>query len=184
MRRSIFPKKFGASMETHREILASILGDAHGKRVLEISTGSGSIAKFLSPDNAFVGTDISPGLLRRAVKKLQGAGFSDTSFYVVPAENLPFEDRAFDLVLCVLALNFFADADRVLDEVKRVLAPGGALVCAVPVPERKKTSSPIRGTLRSEDELKPLLNRHGFGFEPVPAENGCLLYFKSPVLTQ
>ncbi len=184
MRRSIFPKKFGASMEDHQEIMASILGEVHGKRILEIAAGSGSAAEFLSPDNAYVGTDISPGLLRRAVRKLQGAGFSNSSFFVVPAENLPFENRTFDLVLCVLALNFFEDVDQILVEVKRVLASGGVFVCAVPVPERKKTSSPIRGKLRSEAELKALLKQHGFGFESVSTQNGCLLYFKSPVLTQ
>ena len=45
-----------------------------------------------------------------------------------PAEALPFEDRAFDAVLCQFGLMFFDDREIALREMRRVLRPGGRLV--------------------------------------------------------
>jgi len=179
MRRSVFPKKFGGDIEEHGRIMKAMLADTHGKRVLELATGSGSAADFLPPDNAYTGTDISAGLLRRATRRFHANGFSETGFYVVPAEALPFPDNAFDVCLCVLALNFFEDQECVLTEVQRVLAPGGVFFCIVPVPERKQTASPIRGQLRSEEEVSALMVARGFQAESLPEKNGCLLYLKA-----
>ena len=60
MKSSIFPKKFGGDMSKHYEILSQELKGVHGKRVLELATGSGSAAHFLPNDNQYTGTDISP----------------------------------------------------------------------------------------------------------------------------
>ena len=53
----------------HYKILSNELKGVHEKRVLELSTGSGGAVNFLSNDNQYAGADISPGLLRKAVKK-------------------------------------------------------------------------------------------------------------------
>ena len=73
----------------------------------------------------------------------------------------------------------FNDIKTVLQEIKRVLEPGGIFVCCVPVPERNRLQSTIRGTLYSEEELAGICKEHGFGFESIPHENGALLYFKA-----
>ena len=57
MRKSVFPKKFGADMERHFEIIGNMLKDVHGQRVLELATGSGSAIEFLSHDNIYTGTE-------------------------------------------------------------------------------------------------------------------------------
>ena len=79
MKSSIFPKKFGGDMSKHYEILSQELKGVHGKRVLELATGSGSAVNFLLNDNQYTGTDISPGLLRKAVKSFRSAGFKNRS---------------------------------------------------------------------------------------------------------
>jgi len=49
----------------------------------------------------------------------------------------------------------------------------------VPVPERNKTRSLIRGNLYTETRLKNMFEQAGFGFFPCDFENGVLLYFKA-----
>lgn len=179
MKSSIFPKKFGGDMNKHYEILSKELKGVHGKRVLELATGSGSAVNFLPNDNQYTGTDISPGLLRKAVKSFRSTGFKNPEFYVASSDDLPFDDKSFDIALCILSLNFFNDVKKVFQEIRRVLAPGAIFICCVPVPERNSLQSTIRGTLYSEEELKIICQENGFGFEGIPVENGVLLYFRA-----
>jgi SAM-dependent methyltransferase len=179
MKSSIFPKKFGGDMNKHYEILSQELKDVHGKRVLELATGSGSAVNFLGNDNQYTGTDISPGLLRKAVKSFKNAGFKEAEFYVTNADNLPFNDNFFDICICILSLNFFNDVEKAFQEIKRVLVPGAIFLCSVPVPERNRIQSTIRGVLRSEDELERICQKHDFNFESIPDNNGALLYFRA-----
>jgi SAM-dependent methyltransferase len=179
MKNSIFPKKFGADVNRHFEILRRELDEVHEKRVLELATGSGSAVCFLNNDNQYTGTDISPGLLRKARKKFMYAGFKDAEFYVTSADDLPFDEHIFDLCLCILSLNFFDNIAIVFQETKRVLKTGAIFLCCVPVPERNKRKSTIRGTLLTEEELRTMSQDHDFRFERIPAENGALLYFRA-----
>jgi len=179
MKGSIFPKKFGGDMNQHYEILRKELKDVHEKRVMELATGSGSAVNFLPNDNPYTGTDISPGLLRKAVKRFRNAGFKDAAFYVTRADDIPFDDNLFDIILCILSLNFFNDINNVFQEIKRVAASDSIFICSAPVPERNKVQSKIRGTLHSEAELERICKAHGLRYEPIPSENGALLYFRA-----
>ncbi len=147
----------------------------HEKRVIELATGSGSAINFLPNDNQYTGTDISPGLLRKAVKGFRNAGFKNAGFYVTNANDLPFDENLFNIVLCILSLNFFNDIKKVFQEIKRVTEPNATFICSVPVPERNKVQSTIRGTLYSEEELGKICKEHCLSYEPIPAENGALL---------
>jgi SAM-dependent methyltransferase len=179
MKSSIFPKKFGGDINQHYEILSKELKGVHEKRVLELATGSGNAVNFLPNDNQYTGTDISPGLLRKAVRSFGNAGFKNAEFYVTSADDLPFDDNLFNIVLCILSLNFFNDINKVFQEIKRVTAPASIFICSVPVPERKRVQSTIRGTLYSEEELERTCKEHGLSYEAIPSENGALLYFRA-----
>jgi ubiquinone/menaquinone biosynthesis C-methylase UbiE len=182
MERSIFPKKFDGDINQHYEILRKEMKDIHEKRVLELATGSGSAVNFLPNDNQYTGTDISQGLLRKAAKKFKHAGFRNAEFYVTSADdNLPFRDNLFDVVICILSFNFFKDHKNAFQEIKRVSSPGSIFFCSVPVPERNKIQSTIRGTLYSEKKLGILCKEHGLNYEPIPSENGALLYFRAVI---
>ena len=182
MQNSIFPKKFGADINRHYEILSGQLNAVHEKRVLELATGSGSSVNFLPNDNQYTGTDISPGLLRKAVILFNNAGFKNFDFYVTSADELPFDENLFDVVLCILSLNFFDDITKVFKEIRRVSDKDSIFICSVPVPERNRLKSTIRGTLYSENELEKICQEIGFRFEKIPGENGALLYFKAILL--
>jgi ubiquinone/menaquinone biosynthesis C-methylase UbiE len=179
MKNSIFPKKFSGDINKHYEILSHELKGVHEKRVLELATGSGSAVNFLPNDNEYTGSDISPGLLRKAVKNFRNAGFDNADFYVTSADDLPFDDNYFHIILCILSLNFFNNIKRVFKEMKRVAAPDAIFICSVPVPERNKVQSTIRGILYSEEELGGICKEHGLSYETLPSENGALLYFRA-----
>lgn len=100
----------------------------HGRSVLELGTGSGSAVHFLSSDNQYTGTDISSGLLKQAAKQFIKAGFPNPEFYVVSADDLPFERSTFDVCLCILSLNFIGNIEKVFEEISRVLLPNGLFV--------------------------------------------------------
>jgi ubiquinone/menaquinone biosynthesis C-methylase UbiE len=179
MSNSVFPKKFGADIQKHYHTLTQELAGIRRSRILELGTGSGSAIHFLSNENQYTGTDISPGLLKKAAKRFLKAGFLNPEFYVVPADDLPFESGVFDVCLCILTLNFVGNIEKTFQEVRRVLLPDGLFVCSVPVPERNRLRSTIRGVLHSEAELEKICQKHGFGFARISGENGALLYFKA-----
>jgi ubiquinone/menaquinone biosynthesis C-methylase UbiE len=98
---------------------------------------------------------------------------------VTSADELPFDDSLFDIVLCILSLNFFRDIKKVFKEIYRVAVTDALFICSVPVPERNKLNSTIRGALRSEEELEKICKEMGFRFGKIPDENGALLYFRA-----
>ena len=179
MKSSIFPKKFGGDINQHYKILNEELKGVHEQHVLELASGSGSAVNFLPNDNHYTGTDISPALLRKAIKNFKNAGFINAKFYVTSADEIPFDDNLFDIILCVLSLNFFNDIKRVFKEINRVAATDAIFICSVPVAERNRLKSTIRGTLYSEVELEKICQENGFRFESIPVKNGALLYFRA-----
>ena len=179
MEKNIFPRKFGASIDKHYQIMREMLTDIHGMEVMELAAGSGSIIHFLAEDNHYTGIDISVSLLRQAKKKLAKAGFKDSEFYVTSAGNSVFEKDSFQVCICILSLNFLDDLNLLVEELALILQSGGAFYACVPVPERNKTGSLVRGKLYSEKELEEIFTRHDFTFAAQETVNGSLLYFKA-----
>lgn len=179
MSNSIFPKKLGSDIQKHYSTLSKELAGIHGRRILELGTGSGSAVHFLNNDNQYTGTDVSPGLLKQAARRFMKAGFSDPEFYVVSADDLPFEIGTFDVCICILSLNFIGNVEKVFQELSRTMITNGLFICSVPVPERNRLQSKIKGDLYSETELEKMCQENGFIFERIPCENGALLYFKA-----
>ncbi len=96
-------------------------------RVLEIAAGTGCVtrhlARTLSPACAIVATDLAEPMLDVA-KKVRTA--RPVEWQGADAQNLPFDDGSFDVVLCQFGVMFFADKPKAHSEVHRVLRPGGA----------------------------------------------------------
>jgi SAM-dependent methyltransferase len=99
--------------------------------VLDVATGTGRLPRALLRQPPFegrvIGLDLSRRMLREAVRRT--AQFADRlTFIWQDASQLPFEDDTFDAVTCVEALEFVPDPQRVLEELVRVLRPGGVLL--------------------------------------------------------
>ncbi len=101
-----------------------------GHAVLDVACGTGVVAREaadrLRGDGRVVGLDVNEAMLvvARRVR-------SDIEWIQADAAALPFDDRAFDVVLCQAALMFFRDPGLALREMARVVQPGGTVAVQV-----------------------------------------------------
>ena len=105
---------------------------APGERVIDVACGTGIVARLVAdriPTGRVVGLDYNPGMLAvaRSVRPPSGS----LEWVEGSALCLPFDEASFDLVLCQLGLQFFADRPVALREIRRVLAPTGRLALSV-----------------------------------------------------
>lgn len=118
--------------------LLAAAGITQGLRVLDVATGTGEAAAMAVPivgDTGFVvGADISLEMVKSAQVRLDAP-----LYWPVNADGraLPFEDGAFDAVVCQLGLQFFPDPAAGLSEFRRVVRSGGMVaVCVNATPDR------------------------------------------------
>lgn len=109
---------------------AARMTDLRGRKVLEVSSGRGGGAAWVSSryqPQSYVGLDLSPVAVEFCQRKWNQDGLT---FVQGDAEKLPFPDGEFDVVLNVEAGLNYVHFDRFVAEVYRVLKPGGYLVFA------------------------------------------------------
>jgi SAM-dependent methyltransferase len=113
--------------------LADIAEIAPGDRVLDVGCGTGVLAReaavCVGPSGRVIGLDLNEGMLAVA-RRLR----PEIDWRQGDALDLPFAERAFDVVVSQFALMFFPDRPLALREMWRVLAPGGRLAVAVCAP--------------------------------------------------
>lgn len=96
-------------------------------RVLEIGFGTGLNARYYPKAiTGLVTVDPNPGMTRFAEQRLRDAGLT-AQHVVTGCEHLPFPDRSFDAVVSTFTLCSVAGLPAALAELRRVLAPEGAL---------------------------------------------------------
>ncbi len=107
-----------------------------GERVLDAACGTGVVARLaaerVAPGGSVAGLDPNPGMI--AVARDSSPAGSSIDWYEAPGEKIPLPDASFDVVLCSMGLQFFADREAGLKEFLRVLVPGGRLVAGLPGP--------------------------------------------------
>lgn len=103
-------------------------------RWLDCGCADGSYAHGLVGAGATeaIGTDVEPGRIEDAEARALAGNLSALSFRVAAAEDLPFDDAAFDGILLNEVLEHVADQHRALTELCRVLKPQGVLVVFSP----------------------------------------------------
>ncbi len=115
----------GPGMHGERRFALEALSLSAGERVLDVACGPGNFTRTFSPlagDGLVVGVDASRTMLARALRETDA---ENVAYVLGDACALPFRDGAFDAVCCFAALYLIEQPIRALDEIARVLAPGG-----------------------------------------------------------
>ncbi len=103
-----------------------------GQRVLDLAGGTGDIARLIADrvgaSGSVVVADANADMMRVGRDRLLDQAVTSVVFCQTMAENLPFDDGAFDRVTIGFGLRNFTDKLRALTEVHRVLKPGGVLL--------------------------------------------------------
>jgi SAM-dependent methyltransferase len=118
------------------EYAYSLLGDVHGKVVLDLGCGGGENSYVLALRGAkVIGIDVSPDLIALARQDLRSKNVSEhVALLVTSAHALPLADHSIDVVLGMAILHHL-DIPLVSREVHRVLRPDGTAIFVEPVRE-------------------------------------------------
>jgi ubiquinone/menaquinone biosynthesis C-methylase UbiE len=154
----LVPEEPGPPPEHLRAFVRSL---GRAERALDLGCGDGRLTAELDAAD-LTAADVSDVALERARRRLPDARIAELE----PDAALPFDDGAFDLVLCAETIEHVRDVQLLLSEARRVLRPGGELALTTPA---------SRALMRPPDPLSPHL-RHltrrslarlldGLGFE-------------------
>ncbi|GAA4745283.1 class I SAM-dependent methyltransferase [Flavisolibacter ginsenosidimutans] len=106
--------------------LASRLQNNHYQSILEIACGTGRVTKHLLPklsaEGKLVATDLNEAMLTVSREKIKNPR---VEWKIADAQNLPFNDEEFDLVVCQFGVMFFPDKPKAFGEAFRVLKSAG-----------------------------------------------------------
>jgi ubiquinone/menaquinone biosynthesis C-methylase UbiE len=125
----------GTTLQIVGEDLCEALDLRAGQKVLDVAAGNGNASLAAARRWAEVtATDYVPALLERARERSM-ADRLDIEFREADAEDLPFDDGAFDVVLSTFGVMFTPDQDRAAAELARVCRRGGRIGLANWTPE-------------------------------------------------
>jgi ubiquinone/menaquinone biosynthesis C-methylase UbiE len=117
----------GAEQVIVGELLARAIDIHAGQRVLDVAAGSGNAALAAARRGASVtATDFVPALLETAARRARVEGL-ELETREADAQDLPFPDASFDVVLSTFGVMFAPDPSRAASELLRVCRPGGRI---------------------------------------------------------
>jgi SAM-dependent methyltransferase len=105
-----------------------------GDLVLDVGCGAGVdtlvAAIMTGASGKAAGVDLVEHMLAKARENLERTGLHNVRFYNASGEELPFEDKSFDLVISNGAFNLIVEKAKAIEEAFRVLKPNGRLMIA------------------------------------------------------
>jgi len=113
-----------------RRKAVNLLKEVKPKNILDIATGTGDFAieaMKLSPDKV-VGVDISEGMLKIGVEKINKLGLQNKiELKLGDSENLPFADNSFDAITVGFGVRNFENLEKGINDIYRVLNKNGMI---------------------------------------------------------
>jgi SAM-dependent methyltransferase len=147
----------GPGMAQEIRIARLLLGLGEGERVLDVACGPGNFsrefARAVGPDGLVVGIDASATMLERGAGENHAAGIENVVLIRGDATALPFADASFDAACCFAALHLFSDPFAALDEMRRMLAPGGRIAIMTSV-RRQVTLPPLKPVIERTSGMR------------------------------
>ena len=153
----VYDLVFGAVFRRGRSI-AIDAANRVGGRVLEVGVGTGISLPHYSTRCTLYGIDISDGILAKARERATKLDNVE-AIAVMDAEDLKFEDGAFDVVVAQYVITAVPNPERALDEFARTARRGGEIINTTRIGAGKG----LRGAI--EKALMPITSRLGFRTE-------------------
>ena len=124
----VYDLVFGAVFERGRHS-AIAAAERIGGRILEVGVGTGLSLPDYGRDCRLCGIDISEPMLRKAQERVTELGLTNVEgLWVMNGESLSFPDNSFDAVVAQHVISTAPNPEAVLDELARVLKPGGEII--------------------------------------------------------
>lgn len=127
-----------------------------GGRILEVGVGTGISLPSYSNENEIVAVDISDAMLDKARKRVSQLGLRHVTVERMDAEALAYADDSFDVVIAQYVITACPNPERALDELARVVRPGGEII----ITTRVGAEGGVRASI--EKTLMPVTQRLGF----------------------
>lgn len=141
-------------------------------RLLEVGIGTGLNLPLYPRSCHLVGIDLSEKMLDKAKAKVEELRLPHVALKVMDAATMDFRENEFDKALATYVISAVPDPVRVLQEMRRVVKPGGSIV----ILNHFRSESRVAGTL--EDLVAPLCTRLGWKsnltLDPLLREVGLL----------
>jgi SAM-dependent methyltransferase len=151
--------------------MADVVRPHCGRRVLEIGSGTGNLTRKLVPRDAYVASDVNPLYLQTLRQLAQDRPYLDVTLTdVTRGDSFPEVPGGFDTVVCLNVVEHVDDDRGALENIRRVLAPGGKAIVLVPQgPALFGTLDEVLGHKRrySDDTLRRLALDAGFEVQEV-----------------
>lgn len=136
---------------------AAAAAAACGPDILEVGVGTGLVLRYYPPEARVVGVDLSTHMLAKAREKVVTEGLSQVrGLACMDACKLGLPDASFDAVTVPFVITLVPDPEGALDEMRRVLRPGGEIIVA----SKMGAEGGLRMTL--ETALAPLVKKVGW----------------------
>lgn len=140
--------------ENEYSCLAEHIGDCSGKKIIEVGSGTGFfLRRFAQKAEEAVGFDLTSGMLKAGRKIAAEKGIEIEFIQGDVLAGVPFADNYFDIVYSNSMIEFFKkgeEVDKVLNEMWRLLKPGGKFVVGVLNKESTWAYKRIAGTLEKD----------------------------------
>lgn len=152
----------GPTAAEEKRLTLDMLRVSPGDRVIDVGCGPGNYSGDLaaaSGSGLVVGIDASEAMVAAAARR---SGRANLTFLRGDACALPFDDGTFDVASCVGVIHLIEEPMRALEEMVRVLAPGGRLAVLATCAKGDKPGRARGGlTLFGRTQLPDALRRHG-----------------------
>lgn len=155
-------------------LLLELVQGGSYKRILDIGTGTGYLAFPLAeayPDAQVYGIDIAESIIRENERHVEESNMSNIFFQAFDGIHYPFEEESFDLVVSRYAFHHFPNPGNAVEQIQRILLPGGKVLISDPVRDMKDYRGVIDVFMRikgdghiqfyTEEELEELFVKQG-----------------------
>lgn len=123
------------ALEPFNKPLLDAIDPQPGERILDVCTGPGepamTLAQAMGSQGEVLGIDLSDKMIERARQTADEKKVQNARFEVMDAEGMDLDDASFDAIVSRSSLQILTNPAAALDEIARVLAPGGRFVASV-----------------------------------------------------